>query len=138
MKKSLVTRTALVLAILSIVLFGSICVASAAEPTPAGKSGNDTNVDYLNEKDDSGLLDDQANTVKKVGRSVFSFLRIVLNIGGVIAIVVLAISLVFGIGDPTNRQKMKTALVIIAAALILGNAAVWLVNKLIDFSQNMQ
>lgn len=138
MKKSLVTRTALVLAILSIVLFGSICVASAAEPTPAGKSGNDTNVDYLNEKDDSGLLDDQTNTVKKVGRSIFSFLRIVLNIGGVIAVVVLAISLVFGIGDPTNRQKMKTALVIIAAALILGNAAVWLVNKLIDFSQNMQ
>lgn len=138
MKKSLVTRTALLLAILTVVLFGSICVASAAEPTPAGKGGNTTNVDYLNEDDDSGLLDAQTDTVKKVGKSVVKFLLIVLDTVGVIAIIVLAISLAFGLGDPTNRQKMKQGLIILVVALVLGNCAVFLVNWLIGISQNMQ
>ncbi|MBQ6105660.1 MAG: hypothetical protein IJL03_06910 [Lachnospiraceae bacterium] len=136
MKKSLVTRTALLLAIISIVLFGSVCVASAADDSNKGNST--TNVDYLNEKDDSGLLDAQTNTVKKVGRSVVKFLLIVLDTVGVIAIIVLAISLAFGLGDPTNRQKMKNGLIILVVALVLGNCAVFLVNWLIGIAQNMQ
>ena len=139
MKKSLVTRTALLLAILTIVLFGSVCVASAADATPApAGNGNSTNVDFLNEKDDTGLLDKQTNTVKSVGRSVVNFLLIVLDIIGVIAIIVLAISLAFGVGDPTNRQKMKSGLIILVVALVLGNCAVFLVNWLIGIAQNMK
>lgn len=139
MKSKVVTRTSWVLALLVIMLFACTCVSFAADatPTPAA-GGKKDSVGYLNEEDDSGLLKDQENTFKDVARSVVKFLVLILDTAGVIALVVLGITLLFGLGDPTNRQKIKSAMVIIFFALLIGNAAVFLVNWIINIAGNLK
>lgn len=128
MKKSLVTRTSMVLIMTIVTMFAMLCVSYAAD---SNANKPTSSVSYLNEDDNSGLLNEQTKTFKDVSRSIVKFLVLIVDTVGVIALIILGISLVFGLGDPMNRQKLKSSMLYLFIALLIGNGAVFFVSWII-------
>lgn len=128
MKKSLVTRTSMVLIMTIVTMFAMLCVSYAAD---GNENKPTSSVSYLNEDDNSGLLNEQTKTFKDVSRSIVKFLVLIVDTVGVIALIILGISLVFGLGDPMNRQKLKSSMLYLFIALLIGNGAVFFVSWII-------
>lgn len=128
MKKSMF-RMAMVMVMIFALLAGTVCCAYADgdnQTTQDGGSGDkkkDDSLDYLKEKD-TDVLDEQTESFQKTASGIYQFLLIVLNAICAIALIVIGIVSLFGLGEPQTKQKMKSAAMTIIIILIIGNGAI--------------
>lgn len=141
MKKSMF-RLAMVMVMVFALLAGTVCCAYAADENQTTQDGgkgeekNDGSLDYLKNKD-TDVLNEQTESFQKTASGIYKFLLMALNGIGVIALIVIGIVSLFGLGEPQTKQKLKSSAMTIIIILIIGNGAVNIVYWGIRLAQSI-
>lgn len=122
MKKKSMVRMAMVLTLLLSMLFATVSTAHA-DGTPTPTPGE---LQYLENGPEEGkdVLKDQTDSFQNVASSVYKFMLLALNSICVIALIVIGVMALFGLGEPQTKVKMKSAAITVVIVLIIGNGAV--------------